>query len=298
MSESVQHRKVDPGSDGQRLDNYLTSILKSAPKSLIYRIIRKGEVRVNGGRAKPMQKLKLGDEVRIPPVRVASSSTPVISAEKVNSLRERIVFDDRHYLVFDKPAGMAVHGGSGLPWGLIDVAGQMFPDSYLELGHRLDRETSGCLVLARNREALLAFQEGLKQDRVEKRYLCLLEGHLNDRVEVKAPIAETRRGGEKFMVVDEAGRRAFSEFRPLEFDRNRTLCEVLIKTGRTHQIRVHANHLGHPVVGDARYGDADAADQLHLHCSMMGFDWEERGHLMSASAPLPHNWKLRRGASR
>ena len=295
MSTAVRHVEVSRERDGQRLDNLLLAELKGAPRSLIYRLIRKGQVRVNGRRAKPMQKLQAGDQVRIPPVRVSSSSGPPrFSDEQISMIRGCVIHEDRNFVAVDKPAGMAVHSGSGLSWGLIDLIRAARPsESMLELVHRLDRETSGCLLLARNRPGLLAAQEALGAAESEKRYLALLQGDLPEEpVTVRAPLRkDVVRGGERFVIVDEeSGRPAVSHFRTQQRYGAWTLVEVRIETGRTHQIRVHAAHLGHPVAGDDRYGSERrprGLERLALHCSMLTLPLPSLDDVLMVSAPLP-----------
>lgn len=287
----VRHVSIERDRDGQRLDNFLLGELKGAPRSLIYRLIRKGEVRVNGGRCKPMQKLTAGDEVRIPPVRLGQRDKISFSAERKSDLLARIIHEDDRFLVIDKPAGMAVHGGSRLPWGLIDLL-RAAREGFFELVHRLDRETSGCLVIARSRPDLLVAQEALRDQRVEKRYLTLMEGDLAEEpISVAVPLKRgVERGGERVVEPHPDGKPAVSHFRPVQRLGDWTLVEVEIETGRTHQIRAHARHCGHPVAGDDKYGERPAPgglERLFLHCTLFNLELPELDYTLTASAALP-----------
>ena len=248
----------------QRLDNFLLNQLKGVPKSHIYRLLRSGQVRVNRGRKKPGYRIQAGDLVRIPPVRVARREAPEIPDAVLALLENAVLFENRDVLVLNKPAGLAVHGGSELGFGLIEAARQLYPDQFLELVHRLDRETSGCLVLAKNRESLNRLHSALREGhaetgapRVEKTYLALLAGlWQHGSRTVTMPLHKRRRGGEHRVEISEDGQRAVSHFKLVQHYRHASLMEVRIDTGRTHQIRVHAAGLGHPVAGDSKYGDA------------------------------------------
>ncbi|MDJ0654371.1 MAG: RluA family pseudouridine synthase [Xanthomonadales bacterium] len=290
-SQSVQQLTVSDQDHGQRLDNFLRKKLKGVPKSLVYRLIRKGQVRVNGGRRKADSRLASGDLVRVPPVRTASREVSVPEAVQ-RQLEDRVVFQNDRLLILDKPSGLAVHAGSGLSWGVIDALRESRRGEYLELVHRLDRETSGCLMLARNVEALREAQGWLKQDQVIKRYLCLLEGRLGDeRTRVEQPLSRIRGpGGQSRSVVDPDGKYALTQFKVLERGKHHSFAEARIHTGRTHQIRAHAAFLGHPVAGDDLYGSRSASQafkkigltRLFLHCTSL-----ELPDGTIASAPLP-----------
>ena len=258
-SAGVRHVKAGPRDAGQRIDNFLLRQLPGVPKSHVYRLLRSGQVRINGGRAKPERRLEEGDEVRIPPVRVADKAESVRPPDEVlRRLRDAIVYEDEHYLALDKPAGYASHGGSGLPFGVIEAVRAWDRYPYVELCHRLDRDTSGLLLLAKSRPALLRAQKAFKDGSIEKRYFALLMGRWRgeDR-EVDAALVKNRLGsGERYTEVDEDdGKPSRSRFSPQARYRDATLCEVQIFSGRTHQIRVHALALGHPVAGDRKYGD-------------------------------------------
>ena len=249
---------------GQRLDNFLLGQLKGAPRSLVYKLVRSGQVRVNGGRAKAERKLEGGDEVRIPPVSLAEVGDKVAPPSGfLKRMEAAIVFEDERLLVINKPTGVASHGGSGISHGAIETMRALRPNQTLELVHRLDRDTSGLLVMAKKRSALSELQALLREDSedgtrgIEKRYLTLLVGRMPDGVmSVDAALhIGLRQGGERHVQVHRDGKPSLSHFRVLERRGGHSYCEVRIETGRTHQIRVHAQHIGHPVAGDDKYGD-------------------------------------------
>jgi len=275
--------RVPSGATGQRIDNFLLATLKGVPRSLVYRILRSGEVRVNKGRVRPGHRLTAGDQVRIPPLRRPEVEVPAApSRQLTETLAAAILFEDSHLLVIDKPAGLAVHGGSGLRLGLIEALRAMRPGAELELAHRLDRDTSGCLVISKRRSALRALHAQLRDGGMEKRYTALLCGRLTEsRVRCQAPLLKGQsRGGERIVRVDrDAGKPAETRFRRCRTFGDLTLADITLMTGRTHQIRVHAAHLGAPVAGDDKYGDADANRRLlglglhrmFLHASSLRF---------------------------
>ncbi len=262
-SNNSQVRLVTVEADemDRRLDNFLLGRLKGVPRSRVYRMIRGGEVRVNKGRIKPQYRLKTGDVVRIPPVRTACGEVRrLASRDRLAWIESHIIHEDPDLLVLNKPAGLAVHGGSGIDFGAIELLRMARSgERYLELVHRLDRDTSGCLMIARKRSSLRKLHEYFRTGGIQKRYLALLSGRM------KAPkyvadeplLTVDRQGGERHVRVDAQGKPATSIFRVQDRFSLATLCEVDLVTGRTHQIRVHAAHLGHPVAGDARYGLAD-----------------------------------------
>jgi len=260
-SGGVRHLEITPEHTGQRLDNFLLRELKGVPKSLIYRILRTGEVRLNGGRVQPSQRLQTGDMLRIPPVRLAQRDDRPFQPPPglAEQLREAVLYEDRELLVLDKPAGLAVHKGSGVDYGIIEILRALRPDEpFLELAHRLDRDTSGCLALARTPTALQKIQEAFRAGAVEKRYLVLVRGYWNHGLrEVNQPLRRNMlRGGERMVEVLDDGKPALTRFRPVSLHPPASLLEVSIATGRTHQIRVHAAHIDHPLAGDDKYGDA------------------------------------------
>lgn len=303
LKPAVRQVKVPADRDGQRLDNFLARYLKGLPRGALYRLIRTGQVRVDGGRAKPDRKLLAGEVVRIPPVEHRGASDVKVSEAVCQQIEAAILHEDEDLMVVDKPSGMAVHAGSGLAWGLIDAVRQIRPHRNIELVHRIDRETSGCLVLACSGEALRTLSEQFREGRVAKRYLCLLGSRLdqplnqplNQRVvEVDAPIATERKGGEKHMTVDEEGRHAVTRFTVLEQFPQACYAKAEIDTGRTHQIRVHAHHIGAPLAGDRKYGsDADnrhwrerGLKRMFLHAAELEVT-APSGERMNFSAPLP-----------
>jgi 23S rRNA pseudouridine955/2504/2580 synthase len=301
-AQPVRHREIDAERAGQRLDNFLLGELKGVPRSHVYRLIRSGQVRVNSCRTNPSYRLQAGDKVRVPPVGVRSADRPAATPERLDWLGERIIHEDARVLVLDKPAGLAVHGGSGVSLGVIEALRLLKPECKdLELAHRLDRDTSGCLLLAKRRSALRVLHELLREGQVDKRYLTLVKGRWPEgETKIDAPLVTHRVGGEARVKVDEAGKEARSTFRLLErYGKTASLLEVSIDTGRTHQIRVHALHAGHPVAGDERYGDRDFDEYLKsfglkrmfLHAHSLSFDWPETGEPFSASAPLPDDLK-------
>jgi 23S rRNA pseudouridine955/2504/2580 synthase len=257
VSSAVSLVEVTQDRDGQRLDNFLTARLKGVPRSVIYRIIRTGQVRVNGGRAKPATRLETGDIVRVPPATVRENKTGDIPPAVLQLLNQSICYESHGIMVINKPAGMAVHGGSGLAWGVVDVVRKMRPGMKVDLVHRLDRETSGCLLLALDGDALRALNTQITNDQVEKRYLCLMDGKLEQGlVQVNEPIGQFERAGQKFMRVDPQGKPAHTTFRLLQNYAGYSFAEAQLHTGRTHQIRVHAAHLGASLAADKRYSPA------------------------------------------
>ncbi|MFU8830800.1 MAG: RluA family pseudouridine synthase [Wenzhouxiangella sp.] len=296
--ESLKVRQVTVDSDraGQRLDNFLMSILGQVPRSLVYRLVRTGQVRVNSSRAKPMQKLKAGDVVRVPPVRLDEPSQVRMPAGLVAAVRSSIIEQNPDFVVLDKPPGLAMHGGTGLSYGLMDAIGEI--NSNWRPVHRLDRPTSGLLVIACHHQALISLQKAFVDRSVEKRYLALLHGVLpEDRVPVDAPLKKIRDGsGQRRIIVSDDGQSARSTFRVLERLRDFTFVEVAIETGRTHQIRAHAASIGYPVAGDELYNVPAASERLSqgssngslqrlfLHSHYLRLPWPEDRIF---SSPLP-----------
>ncbi|MGH8224580.1 MAG: RluA family pseudouridine synthase [Gammaproteobacteria bacterium] len=292
-------RKVQVSAEdaGQRLDNFLARELKGVPRGHLYRLLRTGQVRVNGGRRKPAYRLAAGDELRLPPVRIAERA-PVAGPLKRTAavLETGILYEDAVLLVVAKPSGLPVHGGSGLDGGVIEALRTLRDEPDLELVHRLDRDTSGCLVIARRRSALRALHAAFREGRVEKRYLALLIGRVEAPFTNAAPLARyVKRGGERHVAVAADGKSSFTRFNPLAPGDRASLVAAEPGTGRTHQIRVHAAHAGHPVAGDTRYGDKEAnrtlkQDGLHrlaLHASLIAFEHPQSGERLTFEAPLP-----------
>lgn len=290
--------EVAAANEGQRIDNYLLTQLKGVPKSRIYRILRTGEVRVNSGRIKPTYRVKAGDAIRIPPLRMSEEEAPARPGDRVlERVNASILFEDKGLLVVNKPPGLAVHGGSGLSYGLIEALRALRPEApFLELGHRLDRDTSGCIVIAKKRSVLRAFHELLREGGSDKRYLALLKGRWRGgERRVDAPLLKNvTQSGERMVKVSPEGKQALTIFRPLTVFKDATLVEAELITGRTHQVRVHAAHIGHPIAGDDKYGDEAfnkhmtevGLKRLFLHASAVSFTLPESGQVVSVSAPL------------
>ncbi len=295
---AVAFVEVDSGYEGQRIDNFLLCRLKGVPRSYIYRILRRGEVLVNKGRIKASYRLQEGDLVRIPPVRIAEKAQPARPHERVlQQLREAVLIEDKRLFALNKPSGIAVHGGSGLNYGVIEAMRLLWPEEHqLELVHRLDRDTSGCLLIARKRSALRTLHELLRNNRMDKRYVALLAGCWEKQyANVDVPLLKnTLQGGERVVRVDSEGKSAMTRFRVLERFSNATLVEAKPVTGRTHQIRVHAAHLGHPILGDEKYGEAKINKQfrklglkrLFLHAESLRFQWPDEKQAQCIKAPL------------
>ena len=322
----VRRVRVDEGSQGQRLDNFLVKLLKGVPKAHVYRVIRSGEVRVNKGRAGADTRLELGDEVRVPPVRVADRS----EAPPAPAREFAVVYEDGHLLAIDKPAGVAVHGGSGVSFGVIEQLRQARPGAkFLELVHRLDKETSGLLLIAKKRSALVALQDQLRARETGKTYAALVVGAwpasrkvidvplhkfltAGGERRVQAVLRQTQdergagaardeRGAPRGDDAAPEGKRSITLVRIAKKLAGATLLDVTIKTGRTHQIRVHLTHEGHPIVGDAKYGDfalnkafarGEAApgcrfDRMFLHAKQLRFTHPASGEVLELDAPLP-----------
>ena len=299
-SVGVRHVEAGEGDAGQRIDNFLLRHLKNVPRSRVYRILRTGQVRVNGKRIGPEFKLSEGDRVRIPPVRL--DPKPEVAAPS-RSLRDyieaAILFEDRDLLIINKPAGFAVHGGSGLSFGVIEALRAMKPELQdLELVHRLDRETSGCLVVAKRRAALRELHALLREREMEKTYLALLCGRWPFGTKtLDLPLkTNLKQGGERVVKVHADGLQAVSTFTPIkQFGKVATLVEVSIGTGRTHQIRVHAAHAGYPIAGDTKYGDREreapirsmGLNRMFLHASRLRFQRQNTREPFEIEAPLP-----------
>ncbi len=295
----VQWVEVTEGQVGQRVDNFLMTRIKGVPRALVYRIVRKGEVRVNKKRVKADTRLALGDMVRIPPLRLTPrEAVREVSDNLRNLLAGSVLVEGRDWLVINKPAGLAVHGGSGVKIGLIEALRQVREDlDFLELVHRLDRDTSGCLLLAKSRPALLALNESLKQHRMDKRYLALVAGRWPARPDFVAARLERFQlaNGERRVRVDPAGKVARTRFAVREALEKATLVEAEPVTGRTHQIRVHAAHAGHPLLGDDKYGSREGErlaaglglSRLFLHAAALTFPEPTSGRPVQIKAPLP-----------
>lgn len=294
--DSTLRQTIGEDSAGQRIDNYLMRRLKGVPKSHVYRILRSGEVRVNSGRIDPDYRLQAGDLVRIPPTRTAQQSAPRAGAPA--GFSPVILFEDEALLAIDKPSGMAVHGGSGVSFGVIEALRQARPTGkFLELVHRLDRETSGVLLLAKKRAALVELHRQLQAGETEKRYLALVRGLWTDRKRVvDLPLEKHATGsGERRVSVDPAGDRAVTVFRLERRAGPYSLLDAELKTGRTHQIRVHLAHLGFPILGDDKYGDfvlnkalaKQGLKRMFLHARLLSVRHPLSREKIVIESPLP-----------
>lgn len=295
----VSFVEITEENHDQRLDNFLITRLKGVPKSRIYRIVRKGEVRVNKGRVEVNYRLVTGDIVRIPPVRIAERSEEVfVPTNLKDALQHSILYEDDGFLIVNKPAGFAVHGGTGVSSGIIEGLRLLRPEAhFLELVHRLDKDTSGCLIIAKKRSALRAFHAIFRDNQIHKTYLALLAGQWKKKkLVVNAPLLKNiAKSGERMVVISSAGKAAETVFTRLTTFQDSTLVEAAPKTGRTHQIRVHAVHLGHPIIGDERYGRDDlnltfkqkGYKRMFLHAKTLTFSHPITGEVMKITAPLP-----------
>jgi 23S rRNA pseudouridine955/2504/2580 synthase len=299
-ADQVSMIEIDDEWAGQRIDNFLLRICKGVPKSHVYRILRSGEVRVNKGRVGADYRLESGDVVRVPPVRIAAREVDIPAWMPPPAYT--IVHEDEHLLVIDKPAGLAVHGGSGVSFGVIEQLRNARPNAkYLELVHRLDRETSGLLMIAKRRSSLVALHEQIRENRIDKRYLACVVGDWHDRRRaVKAPLHKyLTADGERRVRVQEDGVASHTIFNLIERFEGFALLECELKTGRTHQIRVHLQHVGTPIVGDEKYGDFALNKQLarsgvkpgikrmFLHAYRLRITHPSTGEPLEVEAPLP-----------
>ncbi len=296
---AVSLRTVSAEEAGQRIDNFLLRYFKSVPRSRVYRLLRKGEVRVNRKRVEAEYRIQAGDSVRLPPVRIeAEGEVRLPSSSLLELIEGAVILQDKHLLVLDKPAGVAVHGGSGMSFGVIEALRASRPRETLELVHRLDRDTSGCLLVARDRPTLTALHALIRNGGMHKTYLALVAGSWQlGTKRIDAPLAtDNRQHGERHVRVAAAGKDSVSVFKPVQFfGALATLMEVDIPTGRTHQIRVHASFAGHPLLGDDKYGDRDKNAELKrhglkrtfLHAQSVAFEWPGSGVPFHVSAPLP-----------
>lgn len=296
----VRYVTVSAAQANRRVDNFLIRELAKVPKTRIYRMLRRGEIRINGGRVKPDYRLQGGDKVRIPPVHYREREKPAIPNNRlINKVSESLIFENEDIIALNKPAGITVHGGSGQALGIIEILRYMRDgDDGLQLVHRLDRDTSGCLLIAKNIDSLRWLHECLRTGRIEKEYKSLLKGRLRAKQkEVTVPLRKNMvRAGERMAAVTDHGKHARTLFIPLRQYRAATLARVLINTGRTHQIRVHASHIRHPVAGDGKYGDREfnqsmrklGLKRLFLHASRLRLPAVpgERPELL-IEAPLP-----------
>lgn len=296
---------IDEDQAGQRIDNFLITFLKGVPKSAVYKILRKGEVRVNKKRAKPLYKLQANDEIRIPPIRMAEKEQQVPDSihklDKVTQLQDNILFEDNYLMVINKPSGLAVHGGSGLSFGLIEAIRALRPEEKsLELVHRLDRDTSGCILISKKRSILKGLHEQLREKTMEKNYWALVKGEWSAKNKsVTEPLKKnTLQSGERVVRVDaEEGKPSHTRFRVLERFEGATLVQASPVTGRTHQIRVHTQCKGHPIACDDKYGDTEfdsamrdkGLNRLFLHAKELRFIHPKLETTIHVEAPIDDN---------
>ena len=286
--------EVGEESAAQRIDNFLLRRLKGVPKSHVYRVLRSGEVRVNSGRVKPEYRLKPGDRIRLPPVRVSERKAPI-----AQPLEFPVVYEDAALLVIDKPAGVAVHGGSGVSYGVIESLRAARPQAkLLELAHRLDRDTSGLLIVAKKRSALVELHRLMREAAVEKVYVAVVKGAVKKPLEIREPLHKyVSATGERRVSVGAGGRQAVTRVKPLKANDHYSVLEVRLLTGRTHQIRVHLAHAGHPILGDDKYGDFPlnravaklGVRRLFLHARRLGFAHPVTGEGISLESKLPED---------
>lgn len=298
LSKAATSHDVGEDASEQRIDNYLTRLLKGVPKSHIYRILRSGQVRVNSGRVGPDYRLQVGDRVRIPPIRIAQAPARPSGAAVRKHFDARIVYEDDALMVLDKPSGVAVHGGSGISFGVIEqLRHARHEASFLELVHRLDRDTSGVLILAKKRSALTALHEQLRAGRVQKFYLALVQGKWRERRrDIRLPLNKyVLPSGERRVSVREGGLASHTIIRLQKRWNEFSLIEAELKTGRTHQIRVHLAHLGFPIAGDDKYGDfalnkelaRQGLKRMFLHACKIIIVHPRSGERVAFEAPLP-----------
>lgn len=297
----AQFIEINSDNDGQRVDNFLLTRLKGVPKSRIYKILRSGEVRVNKGRVKPSTRLNTSDIIRIPPLRLPEEQNVQIPAHLIDEINQSVIYENDDLIILNKPAGIAVHAGSGVAFGIIDILrAERFKDSFIELAHRLDRQTSGCLVLAKSRPALTQLNQLMTSEQgINKYYLALTKGNWpagENRID--APLSKNEiKGGERMVTINPDGKPAISLFTPTEQFQDCSLTEIKLITGRTHQIRVHACSQDHAVAGDNKYGDKAfnkkmkqlGLKRMFLHARKLEFDLNGP---IKVTAPLDNNLQL------
>jgi 23S rRNA pseudouridine955/2504/2580 synthase len=296
---AVTFHEVEAEYAGQRLDNFLIRLLKGVPKSRIYRLLRKGEVRVNKGRVKADTRLVAGDVVRVAPIRVSDSSSQGMPGHQMRArLKESIIFEDDGLIVIDKPSGMAVHGGSGVSFGVIEGLRADRPEAkFLELVHRLDRDTSGCLMLAKSRSALINLQKQIQHNHIKKSYQALVKGKWpKGKTTINAPLKKnTLASGERMVRVDVEGKASVTHFSVAKWYKQASLLDIRLETGRTHQIRVHCQFSDQAIAGDPKYGDQEfnlhtrdlGLKRLFLHASCLEFKHPISSEWMKIESPLP-----------
>ncbi len=305
QKSAVRIVEITAAEGGQRVDNFLISRLDGVPRTRVYRIIRKGEVRVNRKRCKPDYKLQPGDQVRIPPLLLVDSEKPARSRPPEHLLRrleQAVLFENDHLLIIDKPAGLAVHAGSSVDYGVIDALRLLRPGDDVELVHRLDRDTSGCLMLAKNRPALLALQQAIRENRLGKNYFAVVQGRWpRELTEIREPLSKYHLpNGERRMRVDPGGKPALSRVELLQAATLYSVIRVKLVTGRTHQIRVHCQAAGHAIAGDDKYGDDDfnramrrrKIRRLMLHAASLELPQSDYSPEQVINAPLPAEFEM------
>jgi 23S rRNA pseudouridine955/2504/2580 synthase len=297
---SVRYITIEPDFASQRIDNFLVTKLKGVPKTRIYRILRKGEVRVNKKRVQPSYRLQAGDEVRLPPMQLEVREVPEAPSHSLMEvLTSRILYEDKNLFIINKPSGIPVHGGSKVKIGIVEALRSMYPKlPHLELAHRLDADTSGCLVLAKKRGVLKEVHELLREGKVTKIYLALTKGQWKaDQMRVDVPLQKNHlSSGERIVRVNKEGKSALTVFKTMQYFPNSkaSLVEAALYTGRTHQIRVHAQYRGHPIAGDEKYGDREFSKEmrqhglkrLFLHAKLIEFVLPSTGQAIHVTAPL------------
>lgn len=293
---AVRAETVAAEHAGRRIDNFLLQLLKPAPKSLVYKLLRSGQVRVNGGRCKPDYRLNDGDVLRIPPVVATVPGEIHIPDSRLAQLAAAVLYEDDHFLIVDKPAGLACHGGTGVGYGIIEIARRLRPEvARLDLAHRLDRDTSGCLILTKQVDVLRGLHSEIRERQIDKRYCALLRGHLPTGLEsINAALHASRaQGAEKRARVKADGKMSETIIEQVDAVGPHSLVQMRLVTGRMHQIRAHAQHIGHCVAGDRHYGDQEfnhemagrGLKRLFLHAASIGF--EVGGQRIEVAAPLP-----------
>ncbi|EKD55290.1 MAG: hypothetical protein ACD_60C00017G0007 [uncultured bacterium] len=296
--KTAHYLTIEPDFAGQRIDNFLLTYLKSMPKTRIYRLLRKGEVRVNKKRIQPSYRLQAGDHIRIPPMQLSEQKSPAKPSLSLKALlSNRILYEDKHLLIINKPSGVPVHGGTQVNIGIIEALRSMYPElPHLELAHRLDSDTSGCLVLAKKRSILRELHGLLREGKVHKVYLALTKGHWKTS-ELTVDVSLQKhylQGGERMVKVDREGKSSLTVFHPVETFQEAMLVEATLHTGRTHQIRVHAAYKKHPIAGDPKYGDKEfnkkmrelGLSRLFLHAKTIEFELPSTEQTIKVTAPL------------
>jgi 23S rRNA pseudouridine955/2504/2580 synthase len=304
VTSGVTFVEIDHTQVEQRLDNFLLKTLKSVPKTRVYRIIRKGEVRVNKKRCKPEYKLKMGDIVRVPPVRIDQThdAESYIAPDLIRSVEKAILFENKHLVIINKPSGLAVHSGSGINFGVIDIMRRLRPDTEIELAHRLDRDTSGCLLLAKHRQSLLAMQRCFLDNSLSKTYIAVVKGSWSQsRKEIAVSLKKvTLSNGERRVLVDPAGQTALTQILESRQISDYSILTIQLMTGRTHQIRVHCQSQGHEIIGDTKYGDISfnkvmkkkGVKRLMLHASRLELPRSEFSEEIVINADIPNIFNL------